>query len=297
MECMIGWEIWFTGNSWGRFQDLWKARRSPGILSYVRSGNLDFALYYLFIQTRSQCQCSAQTADLISGDLKNSKRPMNHLIPGDTTSLDEVGKKHGARWSGNGRFSKNIWGLIAKSFRRVISDGHNLLQTTERIQTDSTPIRFWVWKFSGNLSSPRTRILLSSILALKLQIHIELFPFQNPPKRVRGRGSLALRHLAFSVGWFGKKVLEFLTNHRISYRTYSRKMESTGKENFIFFADPDGLPIEFYEEWNFCVTMFFWFGWKKFFLVSFLRTLPRALQLKINYPLCFGELLFPNDII
>jgi glyoxylase I family protein len=82
-------------------------------------------------------------------------------------------------------------------------------------------------------------------LALNGKYIIELFSFPNPPKRVSRPEALGLRHLAFSVGDLEESI-EFLTNHRIATEPI-RVDESTGKR-FTFFADPDGLPIEFYEE-------------------------------------------------
>jgi glyoxylase I family protein len=81
-------------------------------------------------------------------------------------------------------------------------------------------------------------------LALNGNYVIELFSFPNPPKRVSRPEALGLRHLSFSVGDLEESI-EFLTDNGIASEPI-RVDESTGKR-FTFFADPDGLPIEFYE--------------------------------------------------
>jgi glyoxylase I family protein len=82
-------------------------------------------------------------------------------------------------------------------------------------------------------------------LALNGKYIVALFSFPNPPKRVSRPEALGLRHLAFSVGDLEESI-RFLTNHLIATEPI-RVDESTGKR-FTFFEDPDGLPIEFYED-------------------------------------------------
>ncbi|MFT4858660.1 MAG: glyoxylase I family protein [Algoriphagus sp.] len=81
-------------------------------------------------------------------------------------------------------------------------------------------------------------------LALNGKYIIELFSFPNPPKRVSRPEAVGLRHLSFSVGDLEESI-EFLTDNGIATEPI-RIDETTGKR-FTFFADPDGLPIEFYE--------------------------------------------------
>jgi glyoxylase I family protein len=81
-------------------------------------------------------------------------------------------------------------------------------------------------------------------LALNGEYIIELFSFPNPPKRVSRPEACGLRHLAFEV----KNVEEFqnfLTEKSI-FSEPIRIDEFTGKK-FTFFSDPDGLPLEVYE--------------------------------------------------
>ena len=73
---------------------------------------------------------------------------------------------------------------------------------------------------------------------------IELFSFPDPPARPSRPEATGLRHLAFEVDNLGEAVSE-VTNHGVTVEPI-RIDEHTGKR-FTFFADPDGLPIEFYE--------------------------------------------------
>jgi len=73
---------------------------------------------------------------------------------------------------------------------------------------------------------------------------IELFSFPDPPARPSQPEACGLRHLAFEVDNIGEAVSAIL-NHGIVVEPI-RVDEFTGKR-FTFFADPDGLPIEFYE--------------------------------------------------
>lgn len=88
---------------------------------------------------------------------------------------------------------------------------------------------------------------------LDLQIdeytQIELFSFPNPPKRVSKPEfkyeACGLRHLAFKVSNVDE-IVKHLTKHNIFVEPI-RVDEFTGKR-FTFFADPDDLPLEVYEE-------------------------------------------------
>ncbi len=82
-------------------------------------------------------------------------------------------------------------------------------------------------------------------LAIGENYVIELFSFPNPPARPSRPEACGLRHLAFEVEDVAaaKQNLEAkgieVEDIRID--------EFTGKK-FTFFADPDDLPIEFYEK-------------------------------------------------
>jgi len=82
-------------------------------------------------------------------------------------------------------------------------------------------------------------------LALGDHYIIELFSFPNPPKRASGPEAAGLRHLAFAVINI-EKAIEKLKENGVETEPI-RVDEFTGKR-FTFFSDPDGLPLEFYEE-------------------------------------------------
>jgi len=82
-------------------------------------------------------------------------------------------------------------------------------------------------------------------LALKGLYVIELFSFPNPALRPSRPEAAGLRHLAFEVGDLDGVVTE-LTRNGVEAEPI-RVDEFTGKR-FTFIADPDGLPLEFYEK-------------------------------------------------
>ncbi|MBC6989252.1 VOC family protein [Hymenobacter sp. BT491] len=82
-------------------------------------------------------------------------------------------------------------------------------------------------------------------LALNGQYVIELFSFPETPKRLSRPEAAGLRHLAFAVPDL-EAVAQHLNNHNVVYEPI-RTDEFTGKR-FTFIADPDGLPLEFYEQ-------------------------------------------------
>ncbi|MFM7023364.1 MAG: VOC family protein [Flavobacteriales bacterium] len=82
-------------------------------------------------------------------------------------------------------------------------------------------------------------------LSLNGRYVLELFSFPNPPQRVSRPEAAGLRHLAFEVNNL-EEVLHFLNAKNITAEPI-RVDEYTGKR-FTFIADPDDLPIEFYEK-------------------------------------------------
>ncbi len=74
---------------------------------------------------------------------------------------------------------------------------------------------------------------------------IELFSFPNPPARTSRPEAAGLRHLAFAVDNL-EAIVEQLNRQNIASEPI-RIDEFTGKR-FTFIADPDDLPIEFYEK-------------------------------------------------
>ncbi len=74
---------------------------------------------------------------------------------------------------------------------------------------------------------------------------VELFSFPDPPQRPSRPESCGLRHLAFAVDDIETAIS--VLNARGIQTEPIRTDELTGKR-FTFFADPDGLPLELYEQ-------------------------------------------------
>lgn len=82
---------------------------------------------------------------------------------------------------------------------------------------------------------------------LDLQVggsQLELFSFPDPPPRPSRPEASGLRHLAFAVEDI-ERVIAHLERHQVQVEPV-RLDPHTGKR-FTFFADPDGLPLEVYE--------------------------------------------------
>lgn len=81
-------------------------------------------------------------------------------------------------------------------------------------------------------------------LALPDGTRLELFSFPDPPPRPSRPEACGLRHLAFAVddvaAWQAYLAAAGVATEAI------RVDEYTGRR-FLFFADPDGLPLELYE--------------------------------------------------
>ena len=82
-------------------------------------------------------------------------------------------------------------------------------------------------------------------LALNGEYIIELFSFPNPPKRLTRPEATGLRHLAFEVDNLDK-IITYLTSHSIEVEKV--RVDEITSKRFTFIADPDDLPIEFYEK-------------------------------------------------
>lgn len=83
---------------------------------------------------------------------------------------------------------------------------------------------------------------------LDLQVNkhtqIELFSFPNPPKRQSHPEATGLRHLAFSVPDINAIKDELISK---GVEVEEIRIDGITDKQFFFFADPDGLPIEIYE--------------------------------------------------
>ncbi len=82
-------------------------------------------------------------------------------------------------------------------------------------------------------------------LAVKGEYIIELFSFPDPPPRPSQPEARGLRHLAFEVKNL-EQAIRSLEQQGVEVEPI-RTDEYTGKR-FSFFQDPDGLPLELYEQ-------------------------------------------------
>ncbi len=81
-------------------------------------------------------------------------------------------------------------------------------------------------------------------LAIRDDYVIELFSFPNPPKRPSRPESCGLRHLAFAVENVEEKRTELLQK---GIDCEEIRLDEFTDKKFFFIADPDDLPLEFYE--------------------------------------------------
>ncbi|GAC17558.1 SMU1112c/YaeR family gloxylase I-like metalloprotein [Paraglaciecola arctica] len=74
---------------------------------------------------------------------------------------------------------------------------------------------------------------------------IELFSFPNPPARPSFPEALGLRHLAFCVD-----SVESMSDYLVSkdVKVEPIRIDEYTQKKFTFFNDPDGLPLELYEQ-------------------------------------------------
>lgn len=109
---------------------------------------------------------------------------------------------------------------------------------SKQFYTDVLGLKVEAEYFREERNSYKTDLSLNGIYL------IELFSFPDPPKRLSYPEAAGLRHLAFAVDDIKDSVRE-LDSKGILHEDI-RVDEYTGK-SFIFFSDPDGLPIELYE--------------------------------------------------
>ncbi|WKX25893.1 VOC family protein [Tatumella ptyseos] len=82
-------------------------------------------------------------------------------------------------------------------------------------------------------------------LALGGQYVIELFSFPDAPPRVSYPEACGLRHLAFAVEDL-ELARQYLASHHIACEPI--RIDPLTDKAFTFFSDPDGLPLEFYQD-------------------------------------------------
>lgn len=82
-------------------------------------------------------------------------------------------------------------------------------------------------------------------LALNGEYVIELFSFPFPPARPSRPEACGLRHLAFSVDDV-ERAMTHLQQHGVECEPV--RIDSFTGKRFTFFSDPDGLPLELYQQ-------------------------------------------------
>lgn len=73
---------------------------------------------------------------------------------------------------------------------------------------------------------------------------IELFSFPNSPQRPSYPEACGLRHLCFRVEDI-EQVVTYLNESGI--QTQEIRVDEYTQKRYVFFNDPDGLPLELYE--------------------------------------------------
>ncbi len=81
-------------------------------------------------------------------------------------------------------------------------------------------------------------------LRVGTEYQIELFSFPSPPTRPSFPEAAGLRHLAFAVTDIEEAVQHL---NECGIETESIRMDEITGRKFVFFQDPDGLPLELYE--------------------------------------------------
>jgi glyoxylase I family protein len=81
-------------------------------------------------------------------------------------------------------------------------------------------------------------------LAVNGVYQIELFSFPDPPERLSLPEGKGLRHIAFEVDNLSVSIAELTKNGVL---TEEIRIDEYSGKRFVFFNDPDGLPIELYE--------------------------------------------------
>lgn len=82
-------------------------------------------------------------------------------------------------------------------------------------------------------------------LALNGQYVIELFSFPEPAARPSYPEACGLRHLAFSVDDI-EQAVQHLERHGVVCEPI--RIDPFTEKAFTFFNDPDGLPLELYQQ-------------------------------------------------
>lgn len=111
-------------------------------------------------------------------------------------------------------------------------------QASKYFYTEVLGLKIVKETYRANRSSYKLDLLVND------KYQIELFSFPNPPKRITNPEASGLRHLSFEVDDLNKAFDEL---NRLKIVTESIRLDELTGKNFVFFIDPDGLPIELYE--------------------------------------------------
>lgn len=111
-------------------------------------------------------------------------------------------------------------------------------QASKYFYTEVLGLKIVKETYRANRSSYKLDLLVND------KYQIELFSFPNPPKRITNPEASGLRHLSFEVDDLNKAFDEL---NRLKIVTESIRLDELTGKNFVFFFDPDGLPIELYE--------------------------------------------------
>ena len=76
-------------------------------------------------------------------------------------------------------------------------------------------------------------------------VQIELFSFPDAPARLSYPEARGLRHLAFAVTDLDSEITRL---RGLGIKTEPVRLDELTGQRFTFFADPDGLPLELYEQ-------------------------------------------------
>lgn len=82
-------------------------------------------------------------------------------------------------------------------------------------------------------------------LQVGLGLQLELFSFPHPPPRPTRPEACGLRHLAFAVEDLDRTLAELRAR---GVEAEEVRVDPHTGRRFTFFQDPDGLPLELYEE-------------------------------------------------
>ena len=154
--------------------------------------------------------------------------------------LGRVGYSFSGSLGKNSKITKSPWGWYFFMLKRIhhaaiiCSD----YAVSKRFYTECLGLRVLAEHYRAERDSFKLD------LALPDGGQIELFSFPAPPARPSFPEACGLRHLAFAVEDLAVCVHR-LTEQGVAVQDI-RVDEFTG-QRFVFFTDPDGLPLELYE--------------------------------------------------